>query len=1418
MNLKKGFKSFAAVLLALTMFISLLPVGVIASDSITVYASVVQSGKFTTGKNNETMAYVPVVVNSQDPTISDAFIALHETYYIDGASGYRTTQMPSYTSITKFWGVESEFFGYYNNNIMAWSPDEKVEDGAHLVFWFYQDTEGWSDTYTYFNKTTAAVTSDDTLDLTLMQAGHSGTSALSGAVVTVDGKEVSDKITDIEGKVSLSFEKGGTYTVSAKSAGSYIVPPVCIVTVTEEGKTDEEYVTEDKKELSVSYINGQNLILPKIGKSGKTRIEWVSDNVCVDTDTGIVTIPDDDTIVNLTATIKCNDKSDVETFKIKIPGRMSTAKAAIEEVSLKPVEYTNATDSGFRYDSVPDDTNILTFTREIINDDDINVEFAENFTATDIIAADGTIKYPTDEAKEIILPLILNFKDQSEKVNVKAIIPKHAQTKKEAIDTMKAAMETYMEDSKVLNGNTSLNEVKTTLLLPGGKTSGLYITWASNNESVIKVTGNPGSSPSHPSGGKYEVKINRPDVGEKDANVTLTATFVYKETSVMCGAGPMPEESTRQIFFNVAVPAVTQEEMQTILDNAASDIKITDKNGAVADLLNIKDDLYFPSYEGYTTTWSTDLPITIPAKGYDKSTVTRPVSDKNASGTITLTLIKGKTTVSNSFNATVLAWTENELEEERAKLQRIADALTFNEIKNKNTDASAVLTNLNLRQNAKINGEKVTFNTYNSASYPYLIKWNITPTGVITFSNGTGKITAPLNDTEVNLDAEISLKKSITGVDSVKKTIKIKVSGSRKINTAESLETLLDGIAEKTTETTNWESFMAMAAYEKVRFSELKLTDTAKQNMINTTLGNISGENPDESAYSKAILDMHSIGINPKEMYYVNSNTPVDAVAGLNSISHSKEIWTAAYTLLSYQQGEYSTETKETDVVNALLGTQLGNGGWTAFETAEADATGVAILALSAYYSKNNKVKDAVDRAILYLSSVQLDNGGFGGTWGENANNSACVIMGLCAMGINPDTDTRFIKNGNSVVDRLLDFAVENNSGFSFNVGETTVSSYATQQGFPALIAVYQVIKNGVAYNVYDFRSNTLSPGRATGTGSVTTPSAPSGDSIVVTVTIKSDTGYWMNNKSVTLSGTGATIYHALIKALENSGITQVGAVSGYLESMTKDGHTLEEFGDGKNSGWMYKINNSLPNEGITECEIEDGDKIVFFYTDDWTSIPGTTGYFSGKGSSSEKDTNEEDTVTQEKPVFSETTFDDVNKDDWHYDSVKYVYEKGLMQGTGNDFEPESKMSRAMLVTVLFRMDNTNGTENKNNFKDVPDGEWYTDAVSWAASNGIVSGINNSEFAPEYEISREQMALIIYRYAKMKGYSVEDKADISGFIDTEDISDWALDAICWANKKGIVNGTSDTTLSPKDSATRAEVSAILMRFCENIAK
>ena len=182
------------------------------------------------------------------------------------------------------------------------------------------------------------------------------------------------------------------------------------------------------------------------------------------------------------------------------------------------------------------------------------------------------------------------------------------------------------------------------------------------------------------------------------------------------------------------------------------------------------------------------------------------------------------------------------------------------------------------------------------------------------------------------------------------------------------------------------------------------------------------------------------------------------------------------------------------------------------------------------------------------------------------------------------------------------------------------------------------------------------------------------------------------------------------------------------------------------------------------------------------------------------------------KKEFTDDTFFDVKVADWHYDAVKYVYENNLMNGTENGFEPDSNMSRAMLVTVLYRIVNPEKAVGDNVFKDVAENDWYTDAVIWASANSIVNGTSENEFEPDTDVTREQMAVIIYRFAKLLEYDITQASDISSFEDAGKVSDFAIDAVKWAHKINLINGTSDTTLSPNETATRAQVATILMRF------
>lgn len=180
--------------------------------------------------------------------------------------------------------------------------------------------------------------------------------------------------------------------------------------------------------------------------------------------------------------------------------------------------------------------------------------------------------------------------------------------------------------------------------------------------------------------------------------------------------------------------------------------------------------------------------------------------------------------------------------------------------------------------------------------------------------------------------------------------------------------------------------------------------------------------------------------------------------------------------------------------------------------------------------------------------------------------------------------------------------------------------------------------------------------------------------------------------------------------------------------------------------------------------------------------------------------------------------FRDVPEKEWFYSAVQYVYGNGIMSGTDPDlFSPNVTTTRGMIVTILYRLEGKPAATAAP-FLDVSSSQYYAPAVAWASDNGIVSGYGEGLFGPEDTISREQMASILYRYARYKGYDVSASADLSGFTDIGTLSPYAAPAMRWANANGLVTGTTPTTLEPGGSAVRAQVASILMRFCENIAK
>ncbi len=371
----------------------------------------------------------------------------------------------------------------------------------------------------------------------------------------------------------------------------------------------------------------------------------------------------------------------------------------------------------------------------------------------------------------------------------------------------------------------------------------------------------------------------------------------------------------------------------------------------------------------------------------------------------------------------------------------------------------------------------------------------------------------------------------------------------------------------------------------------------------------------------------------------------------------------------------------------------------------------------------------------------------------------------------------------------------------------------------------------------------------------------------------------WITTTSYSLTA-GDTVADLFLEAMDDYDLRAVGATSGYVSTIYAPdclgGYALSEFTNGKNSGWMFCINGKDATVGMDSCKLEDGDRVVWYYTDDYTKSSGApyaaditpeeyvrtrlerivdcgkNGTYSPALRYSDLGKTITFTFTPDKGYrVKEVTVDgkslgavtsctvrnltiatrisvsftngalpfaDVYETDWFYDDVVYVYEEGLFSGTSaTTFSPNASMTRAMLVTVLYRLEGQPTVTGRSGFGDVVVNSYYEDAVTWAADNGIVTGTSTSTFSPEQNVTREQMAAILYRYAQYKKYNTAASSSLTGFSDHASVSAYAKTAMQWSVAEELIGGAAGK-LMPTGNATRAQVAAILHRFAENIAK
>lgn len=656
-----------------------------------------------------------------------------------------------------------------------------------------------------------------------------------------------------------------------------------------------------------------------------------------------------------------------------------------------------------------------------------------------------------------------------------------------------------------------------------------------------------------------------------------------------------------------------------------------------------------------------------------------------------------------------------------------------------------------------------------------------------------------------------------------------------------SRKTLMDSIAATyTSSSSDWVVF-DMAVYGKLDGTTSKTSDEARTNYLNLTINELAGTSPLVTDRAKAEIILAALGVNSTQLKPLDGELYSNA-AKLAEMNLGSSHYAAPWVLLAEQAGQVKLTEKQRNDMIALLteSKNLGSDGlfftkWGAETYADPDTTGTALAALAKYNtSEYPAVQEFITKAIAGLSKAQNSNGSYG-----NVNSDAMVITGLTAVGIDPATDNRFVKGGCSLADALLLYVNDAKNGFTTTYSGGTqgekAQALATEQGFRALVTLEKfdsLSGSTKSYNVYTQTAKFVQGGDVTetkpgvpntgfesdnagtpdtGSDSGSTGGGSTGGTttswITTTVTIKPD------NKTEWYSGSvrvkeNAVVEDALQAAASNAGIT-LSINKGYLYAVQYNGVTLKEFDQGQNSGWLYKLNGVAPNNSISAQKLQSGDSIVLYYTADYTKeddldISKPSGG-SGGGT----------TTPPTEPTTPTCPFTDIQTH-WAKDAVTTAWSKGWMKGvTDTTFVPENQMTRAMLVTVLYRMDGepTAGSVERGAFHDVASDTYYAKAVAWAAENGIVKGVSEDSFAPNASITREQLAAILYRYANYKKMdTTQGGMALHEFDDENAISEYAKDAMEWAVNVGLLKGVGEAKLSPQGTATRAQVATMLVRF------
>ena len=593
--------------------------------------------------------------------------------------------------------------------------------------------------------------------------------------------------------------------------------------------------------------------------------------------------------------------------------------------------------------------------------------------------------------------------------------------------------------------------------------------------------------------------------------------------------------------------------------------------------------------------------------------------------------------------------------------------------------------------------------------------------------------------------------------------------------------------------------------------------------------------------------------------------------------SASTSIYSAPYDLLARYACGYTGQSANQNLINTMLA--YLNGDYKVVDTVAAvlpalapytsnDAVGSAVSGAVSWLSERqaengtwNRNANSTAMVITALSALGIDAHTDSRFIKGAAGQKKSAVEGLLSFALTDNTG--FGYGGNVGYNRM---ATEQ----SFRA----LVAYAKMKEKGGAYNLYLEAKNSAA-KVRD-------PGITATVKPATPPVDIPENTETVSFTLVGDST-WISTTTVTLSSSVQTVGDVFETVLDSNGYTYAGLESGYIRSITTpSGKTLAEYDGGRNSGWMYTVNGDFPQVGLNDCYLTNGDSVRFFYTYDYTedspvepaetpavtttttttaNSDGTVTVTVKQGKETldsvsggvkaevpnksgtgnvvvlvDKDGNE--TILTKSLVNGESAFallpgtctvkiidnakdfSDVSDTAWYADAVDFVSGHELYNGTGGGaFSPNQPMSRAMLATVLHRLESTpeSASDVLAGFHDGSAvSAWAQEGLSWAVANKVLEGVDGNRLAVDSTITREQLATMVYRYAKLCGMdlTVSDAAAVGG----QGVSSWAETAMAWAVENGIIEGKDGGTLAPQAAASRAEVAAILQRLVAVMVK